>query len=64
MVLDDSTVRDDSQTNDEVIRPNSELVMEELGEKFKDSPKRPNGVVSYDTTAWKAWFEKNKQLIE
>jgi hypothetical protein len=64
VLLDDSTVRDDNKSNDEVIRPNSELVMEELGKIFKDVPRRPNGVVLYDTTAWKAWFEKNKHLIE
>lgn len=63
-LLDDSTVRDDNKAMDVIIHPNSELVMEELGNIFKDSPKRPNGVVSYDIAAWKVWFEKNKQLIE
>jgi HEAT repeat protein len=63
-LLDDTTVRDDNKANDVIIYPNSKLVMEELGKIFKDVPRRPNGVVSYDTAAWKAWFEKNKRLIE
>lgn len=48
----------------QLIRPNSELAMMELGELFSDVPKKPNGIVSLDTDAWKAWFEKNKHLIE
>ena len=63
-LLDDTTVRDDSKSNDEIIYPNSQLVMEELGNIFKDAPKKPNGVVIYDITAWKEWFAKNKYLIE
>ncbi len=63
-LLDDTTVRDDNKAMDVIIHPNSELVMEELGSIFKDVPRKPNGVVSYDTPAWKEWFAKNKHLIE
>jgi HEAT repeat protein len=64
VLLDDSSVREERIIVDEIIRPNSELVMQELCELFSDAPKKKNGVVSYDDAAWKAWFDKNRHLIE
>jgi hypothetical protein len=61
-LLDDNKSRDDHRgANDYVIEPMSWVTMEILSSTVEDPPKDKD---AHNAAAWKAWFARNKQLIE
>ncbi len=63
-LLDDMTNRDKS-VDDLIIRPKAFMVMRQLGEIIENPPRLPNGLINdLEVAPWKAWFAKNKHLIE
>lgn len=63
-LLDDMTNRD-KIIDDDVIRPKAFTVMRQLGEVVENPPRFPNGLIQdLEVAPWKAWFAKNKHLIE
>jgi hypothetical protein len=60
-LLDDMTNRDPDPNDDALYRPLAYVVMDELSSTVENPPK---GKGSNDAAAWKAWFARNKQLIE
>ncbi len=63
-LLDDMTNRDKS-VDDLIIRPKAFTVMRKLGEVIDNPPRLPNGLINdIEVAPWKAWFAKNKHLID
>jgi len=63
-LLDDIANRS-SETTDVAYGSKSRTVMVYLGRTVDNPPLLPNGNVNYyDISVWKAWFAKNKHLIE
>lgn len=60
-LLDDETNRDDNPNDDAVIETISSIVKDRLAQTV-DNP--PQGMEKYNTKVWKAWFARNKHLIE
>jgi hypothetical protein len=60
-LLDDEAVRDDGDHGDYIVLPLAHIAKERLASTVDNPPK---GKDAYDTAAWKAWFAKNKHLIE
>jgi hypothetical protein len=60
-LLDDETPRVEKQSIDFHVQTLSALVKERLA-SMADNP--PKGIDVYETKAWKAWFARNKHLIE
>ena len=60
-LLDDETNRATALDTHSIVRTLASVTKDELLATVEDPPK---GKDAYDTAAWKAWFAKNKQLIE
>lgn len=60
-LLDDETNRDENPSDDAVIETLSSIVKDRLAQTV-DNP--PQGMDKYNTKVWKAWFARNKRLIE
>lgn len=58
-LLDDETVQDGKDHGDYLVPSLSRLVMEKLASSVENPPHR-----THDKAEWKAWFARNKSLIE